>query len=154
MIKQVQDSQTQWQFTMWLNLASDTAHKGKKTSHTTNKVTEGCRKWTDPHTKSVCGLRWVRVCSRHLLLLMFKQGRISLLFGDPLGRAPSEAAAFSKWSDVEGSGLKNLTVCCPNPSLLKGFNRFWVSRDLLWFYSSVLWCQLTLVWWYLLAAVP
>lgn len=50
---------------------------------------------------------------------MFKRGRISDLVGDPSGR-PSVAVAFCKWSDVEGSGLKSLTVCCQNPPPFKG----------------------------------
>lgn len=29
--------------------------------------------------------------------------------------------SYFKWSNIKGSGLKSLTICCPNPSLLKGF---------------------------------
>ena len=36
------------------------------------------------------------------------------------GAEPSVTVAFFKWSDIEGSCLKSLTVCCQNPSLFKG----------------------------------
>ena len=82
----------------------------------------------EPNAKSVWG-RAVEIRPRscvasscYLLLLTFKQGRISVLFGDPLGRAFGGSCLFFKWSDIEGSGRKSLTVCCPNPPLCKGIS--------------------------------
>ena len=116
---------TQWHFTVWLNLASNTAHRaGQKTNHTANKIAEGVQGVNEPCVKSVCGcaLRWglglVQVSSWHLSLL-FKQWRISVLLGDQWGRALVAVACF-KWSDIERSCLESLTVCCWNPPLSKG----------------------------------
>ena len=78
---------------MWLNLASYTAHRAEhKTNHKTNKIADRCRKlknqmWSQSvGAELIEGLRPVQVTSWHLLLIMFKQGRTSVLSGDQSGR--------------------------------------------------------------------
>ena len=73
--------------------------------HTTNEIGQRAR---DPRRSQSVGsaatlrLQSSPVSSRHLLLITFKQGRVSVLLGGQLGRAFA-AVAFLKWSDIEGS---------------------------------------------------
>lgn len=83
----------------------------------------------EPNTKSVCGhtgetkkaLVWSG-SALHTYCFLFSSGEGSWFCSEISQAKPSEAVAFFKWSDIEGSGLKSLTVCCQNSSLFK-----WIS---------------------------
>ena len=67
---------------------------------------------------------------------MFKQGSISVLFGDQPARAVgssclSEVVRLRGSVCLRGSGPKSLRVCFKNPPLLKGFNQSWGPADVL-----------------------